>query len=120
VACPTSGLGSYPPKSTRNTRTSTCRGHAIGAGFPASSQRDLDRSAHPSLRPGENQTATCEFSPTSAVDGLGRDPYTPVHRRAANGVGGLLLHLLTIWRGLGLVFWAVFAVLFVCMLFFEK
>ena len=54
----------------------------------------------------------------AGVDGFGCDPYTPVHRRAANGVGGLLLHLLTIggvlslgflgllccWVGLGAVF----------------
>ena len=70
------------------------------------------------MRPGENQTATCAFCPIGGVDGFGGDPYTPVHRRAANGVGGLLLHLLTIggvlslgflgllccWVGLGAVF----------------
>ena len=91
------GIGTRePPKSTRNAGVSTCRGHAIRAGFPAPSTRDLDMGPHPSLRPGENQTATCAFSPIAGVDGFGCDPYTPVHRRAANGVGGLLLHLLTI------------------------
>ena len=55
-----------------------------------------------------------------AVDGSGSDPYTPVHRRAANGVGGLLLHLLTIG---GVWAWGSGrALLFCCVwvLFFDK
>jgi hypothetical protein len=109
-----------PPKSARNARVSTCRGHAIRAGFPAPWTRDLDTCPHPPLRLGENQTATCAFSPIAGVDGFGCDPYTPVHRRAANGVGGLLLHLLTIG---GVWAWGSGrALLFCCVwvLFFDK
>lgn len=92
---PQLNLGANPGnlRHAHNVGMSTCRGHAIRGVIPDRKGRDLDTSPQ---RPRENQTATCAFSPIVGVDGSDWDPYTPIHRRAAKAIGGLLLHLLTV------------------------
>lgn len=55
------------------------------------------------MGPRSNKTVLSAFCMPLGVDRSIWGSYIPVHRRAANGVGGLLLHLLTVVeRGSGL------------------